>query len=130
MTLTDATTAQQMVRGIQSGTVLKEDCILHLIGRMEALDSSRPTYSAQFKVLEASISSLKDIKPRVGTSSSSEGCHLYILARLSSVVCRKESSFDLCVECVDDGETGSSTPPLLPSLLIRQSWLAPSRWLK
>ena len=115
MTLTDATTAQQMVRGIQSGAVLKEDCILHLIGRMEALDSSRPTYSAQFKVIEATISSLKDIKPRVGTSSSSEGCHLYILARLSAIVCRKEGSFDLCVECADDGEMGSSTTP--PSVI-------------
>ena len=55
MTLTDTTTAQQMVRGIQSGAVLKEDCLLHLIGRMEALDSSRPTYAAQFKVIEATI---------------------------------------------------------------------------
>ena len=65
MVLEDSTTTIQMARGIQAGTVLLEDCVLHVVGQMEALDRNDANYLSKFKLLEAKMAAIKNIKPRV-----------------------------------------------------------------
>jgi len=51
MVLSGTVTLEQMVRGVQSGAVLKEDCLLHLIEQLEGLDQGSPRYSTQLHTI-------------------------------------------------------------------------------
>ena len=111
-TLTDESTLTAVVRAIQAGTLTKEEAELHYATRISSLDPSAETTASTLKMLEVSLSTVRNVSCRMTPGSAITGKFLYILARTSAVVCRKENEkFELSLDSCDlcDPETPSSS---------------------
>ena len=84
---------------ILSGDITSEEACLECMRRQDLLSESDANYSVKSKVLTTQVSVLATLKPRFHTNGSMEGTLLYILYRLSSVLCGKDTAaFDVCIE--------------------------------
>ena len=89
----------EMRNHILSGDITSEEACLECMSRQDELDESDENYAVKSKVLTTQISVLTTLKPRVHTNGNMEGTLLYILCRLSSVLCGRDSAaFDVCIE--------------------------------
>ena len=98
LTLTDATTASQMVTAIGCNRLTKEHAHEHLVGRIEAIDPDDAHAAIKLKKIEAMMQAVANATVRVSPDSTINGRFTYVLARLSGVVCGKTSQkFELCL---------------------------------
>ena len=99
--------------------ISKNDAILEVSERMDAIDWLQPNAQNRANALNANLMVLKSLNPSAGRPGC-EGTLLFIMAKLSTVVCVKDGSqsFDLGVEITqphssedaDSGSSSASTP--------------------
>ena len=122
--LTEATTLKAMVAAIQCGSLTKEDVILHLSCLLSDLGGEAAD-EVKRKKYKTMLSAVEHVTPRVGSSSAVTGRFVYILARLSSVVCTKSvAKFELCIECEPESSSSSSSSSSASSSSTSKAWLA------
>ena len=119
--LTEDTSLKALVAGIQCGSLTKEDVVLHLSCLLSELGGEAGD-ELKRKKYKTMLSAVEHVTPRVGSGSAVTGRFVYILARLSSVVCtRSVAKFELCVECEPDSSSSSS---FSSSSSSSKAWLA------
>ena len=102
-------TTKDIRQAVVSGAMAKDDALLEIADRLEALDPNAGDYDAKRRALESAFTIMKELGSKVLTAASADGAILFILARLSKFSCSVTSnSFELCVET--DIETEISTP--------------------
>lgn len=112
----------EFYKSVLSGVCSRFEALTELAGRMVSVSwtpdatGSIKAAEAQFKGLEAASSVIKSMPENPAFASNSDGAYLYVLARLSRVICTdKDQPFDLTVEVndptttVSEGEASSST---------------------
>ena len=79
---------------------------------IDALDPTAASYKDKVEQLKTALTVLKAVNPAVRSGGITDGAFLYILARLSTVLCGTSvQSFDLCVEVSDgEGSSGDALP--------------------
>ena len=101
-------TNQQIRLAVVNGHADRDQALLHFMDSIDALDPTAPGYKDRVEQLKTALTVLKAVNPSVRSGGITDGAFLYILARLSTVLCGTTiQSFDLCVE-VSDGEGSSS----------------------
>ena len=113
LTLSDSTTASQMVAAIGCNRLTKEQAHEHLTSRIEAINPDDTHAAIKLKKIEAMMQAVSNASARVSPDSTINGRFTYVLARLSGVVCSKvaqkfELMLETCTEC--DGPPSSSSP--------------------
>ena len=92
-------TELQIQQAVANGHVSREEGLQELSRRASALSFSDPQFAEKLKLFDLHMSVIKTITPEVSSSVGSDGCYLFILAKLSAVICgTKPVTFDLCVE--------------------------------
>ena len=98
-------TELQIQQAVASGHVSREEGLQELSKRASALSLSDAQFAEKLKLFDLHMSVIKTITPEVSSSIGTDGCFLYILAKLSAVLCgTKPVNFDLCVEIDTDGD--------------------------
>ena len=99
-----------------SGGAKLNDCIARIMDLIEiettslgtATDTTRPGIEAKLKLLSARMDALKTATPDKELTTSTgylDGVFMYILAKLSSIVCGgRNEDFNLCIQCDEDGD--------------------------
>ena len=85
----------------------KNEALMEIGERMELIDRTKTGWEGLVKSLEISLEVLKNLIPTPGTGSV-DGAFMYILARLSQVVCKASSSFELCTETAASSDDDAS----------------------
>ena len=102
---------------ILSGDITSEEACLECMRRQDLLDETDANYGVKTKIFTTQISVLSTLKSRVHTNGTMEGTLLYILYRLSSVLCGKDpASFDVCIEIPTAGDTAEGGKRLTASV--------------
>ena len=114
--LSDTSKLMDVVKAIQSGSLTKEDAELHYATLISDIDATAEGAASTLKKLEVALSTVRNVSCRVAPGSSITGKYLYILARLSTVLCKEENlKFELsldentCQECATEGPSSSSS---------------------
>ena len=114
--LEESSKLKDVVKAIQSGGLTKEDAELHYATLISELDPTAEGAASRLKMLEVSLTTVRSVSCRVAPGSSITGKYLYILARLSTIVCKEENlKFELsldetiCQECPPEGSSSSSS---------------------
>ena len=119
-------TELQIQQAVINGHVSKEEGLQELSSRASAVSMGDTQFAEKLKLFDMHMSVIKTITPGVSSSVGSDGCYLFILAKLSGVVCgNKPVTFDLCVEIDADGDKdGGSGSTKVKSKLIRPTSMA------
>ena len=110
-----------VVNAVKLGSSTRQDAVLYLNDTIQA--ASGDDASITIKKLESAIKTIENIDVRlVSNTSSSEGAHIYILFKLSSVVsssAKGSTSLDACFEC----DSSESSRPIrsFSASLVRPS---------
>ena len=95
---------------VKGGYITIEEAVSDLMGKVTTEEALTTPDEAKIKSFERAISVIQKSDSKVPTTEVSEGVFLFVLAKLSSVVCGEAAgSFDLCVEISDSESTSGST---------------------
>ena len=105
-------------QAVVGGLISKDEGVNELISRLNTEELKTAPNDVLCKQLERGIGLCQKAVVKVASSEVTEGAFLFILAKLSTVVCGNSGTFDLCVECTDDAEqpTSSGTKRFAASL--------------
>ena len=105
-------TNQQIRLAVVNGHADRDQALLHFMDAIDALDPKDVAYKDKVEQLKTALTVLKSVNPAARSGGITDGAFLYILARLSTVLCGASvQSFDLCVEISDgDGSTSDAAP--------------------
>ena len=100
-------TSKDLHRSVVSGNISKCEAIMEISSKINSLsweESDSNSSSARLKGFEAVLAVLKALPDTPITRGNSlDGAYMYVLSRLSHVMCGQSSvSFDLCVELDED----------------------------
>ena len=97
----------QIRDAVVHGHVSREDALIELSDRADAITLDDTQYDRKAKQLELIINVVKVATPQVASSQGLDGCFMFVLGKLSTVLCGSKSiSFDLCMEV----DASSSAP--------------------
>jgi hypothetical protein len=107
-------------QAVVGGLISKDEGVNELISRLNTEEAKVGTDKNDIlcKQLERGIGLCQKAVVKVASTEVTEGAFLFILSKLSTVICGNAGTFDLCVECGDDGEqpATSSTKRFAASL--------------
>ena len=114
-------TELQIQQAVSSGHVTREEGLQELSKRATNLSLSDSQFPEKLKLLDMHMSVIKSLSPEVSSSVGTDGCFLFILAKLSAVDCgSKPVNFDLCVEIDSEADKdGGSGNTRIKSKLVR-----------
>ena len=101
---------KEVITAVRIGMYPKDEAVA--AAAVRAVDLGRDATAADYKKAQAALEAIKAIPVKsLHTSSATEGAMLFILSKLSHGYCdakKTASSFDLCLDCTDDGAASSS----------------------
>ena len=110
---------KEMVGAIRSNVYSKSEAVLHITEQMENVDTTKDDSDAKIKKLAAQLQVLKELPNSFTTETSSRGVYLFVLAKLSSVICFSKGSLsvslDVCLDCDDRSVSSASSDPITSS---------------
>jgi hypothetical protein len=101
----------EIYNAVKGGYITIEEAVSDLMGKVASEEAKDSPSEIKIKSLERAISVIQKSDLKVPTTEVSEGVFLFVLAKLSTIVCGDTvGSFDLCVEISDTtSSSGSST---------------------
>ena len=105
-------TNTEIVKALKMGLLSKDAALEHLLSSIENVAHDEDGASIRIKKLESVAADIRSCTVLVNTSSSVEGALLYILFKVSPVVCTPRhgvTSFDLCGDCEPSSSSSGST---------------------
>ena len=115
---------REVVGAIRAGCYTKSEAMLHWTERMDELDSDDEDHEFKFKKLQNQFCSIRDLPNNFASEDSNHSVYLYVLARLSGLICKGKDMaivLETCGYCDDDGgnpsSSSSSSSSSSPSLL-------------
>ena len=106
----DGKTLNQVIGAIKARAFTKHEAMLAWVGRMDDLNDEDDDYDTQFKKLNAQLSVIKDLPNDSPISQGNDNVYLFVLAKLSSVICKDKDltvALDVCGDV--DTTNGSSS---------------------
>ena len=102
-------TYAEIHQAVVGGLVTKDEGVDELVRRLNVEEAKTTPDATVVKQLERGVALCQKAVVRVASADVTDGTFLFILAKLSTVVCGNAGTFDLCVECTDDAETPSTS---------------------
>ena len=97
---------------IKAGHVSKDEAVIHLLGRLDAVPATDTDALEQKKDIRKDISIIQQLSgSSTSAATTTDGPLLFILSKLSAVTCTKSSlTFELCMEVdLADSKAGTSS---------------------
>ena len=109
----DGKTPNQIAKAVKLGLFQRDEAMDHVRDLMAEVDDDDEHAPTKLKKLENLQADIRSCNVLVNTDSSIEGALLFILFKLSKVICathRGSTSFDLCGDCdASSSSSGSSS---------------------
>ena len=96
-------------QAVVGGLISRDEGVNELISRLNIEEAKEDPDKVLCKQLERGIDLCQKAVIQVASTEVTEGAFLFVLAKLSTVVCGNAGTFDLCVECTDDIEQPTSS---------------------
>ena len=105
-------TIVQLVSAVKSGQYSKMEAILHLTNEMNDVDDSADHAEAKMKKYSNNLQLLRDLPNVLTSGQATRGVYLFLLAKLSAIVCTTKDltvTLDACMDCEPEAVGGSSS---------------------
>ena len=102
---------KQVSSAIKAGTFTKQEAMLFLAGKMDDLDADDENYEVEVKRIATNMSVLKDLPDNLSSSDSLQGVFIFVLAKLSGVICKTSELaivLDTCSSVDEEVKASSS----------------------
>ena len=102
----------QVVGAVKSGQFSKMEAILHLTSEMDDVDTEADDADAKIKKISSNLQVLRDLPNVLSSGQASRGIYLFLLAKLSVVICTSKDlavTLDACIDCEPEDVGGSSS---------------------
>ena len=116
-------TGTEILAAVRTCQTPKDDAIEHLSGLIDLIADDDAHAATKLKKLEGSITAIKALSVQVVVNApTAEGPYLYIMYRLSHVICTTKSTAQLVhIDVDEDGVSSTSSSRSFVSSLIRPS---------
>ena len=105
----DGKTGNQIYTAVKGGYVTQDEAVSELMFRLGTEEAKTSPDDKKIKDFERAITVIQKSESKVISTDVSEGSYLFVLAKLSTIICGDSiASFDLCVE-IDDEKVGSGS---------------------